>query len=102
MGKCVVCNDFLPPHFMVDIPVKDLPKDQDTPQKCAYCATGKNQVTMVIEDGEDSKGNKKYREEKITKEEAKKRYQIFLKKLSETKNIKDILTKAKNLGSGVK
>ena len=46
INKCVVCNDFLPPHFMVDIPVKDLPKDQDTPQKCAYCATGKNQVTM--------------------------------------------------------
>ena len=67
MGKCVQCEDFFPPHFMVD----QEPKEGETidpknpPQKCCYCELDKKVVTMV----NDETGQ----EEKITKKEAVKR-----------------------------
>ena len=82
MGKCVQCNDMFPPHFMVDI--EDEKADpKNPPQKCAFCYLDKKEVTLVFEENG--------KEEVISKEEAKKRYRIFLKKLYESKNIQDIL-----------
>jgi len=87
MGKCVQCEDFFPPHFMVDVE----PKEGETidpknpPMKCAYCHLDKKIVTMV----NDETGL----EEKITKKEAVKRYKIFLKKLYQSKNIQEVLNK---------
>ena len=83
MGKCVQCEGMFPPHFMVD-----LEKKKDPPQKCAYCYLDKKEVTMV----NDETG----KEEKVSKKEAIKRYNIFLKRLYETKNIQDVLQKQKS------
>lgn len=82
MGKCVQCEGFFPPHFMID-----MEKMEDSPQKCAYCYLDKSEVTMVNDDSG--------KEEKVSKKEAQKRYKIFLKRLYESKNIQDVLGKAK-------
>lgn len=84
MGQCVQCKDFFPPHFMVDI-IKDDVDKKNPLQKCAFCYLDKKEVTLVFED--------ENREEVISKEEAKKRYRIFLKKLKESKNIQEILNR---------
>lgn len=84
MGKCVQCQEFLPPHFMVDLEVKN-----EEVQKCAFCYLDKTEVTTVNDDTGQ--------EEKITKKKATKRYQIFLKKLQENSNIADILSKSKEI-----
>ena len=83
MGKCVQCEDMFPPHFMID-----MEETQDPPQKCAYCYLDKKEVTMV----NDETG----REEKVTKKDAVKRYEIFLKKLYQSKNIQDVLQQQNN------
>jgi hypothetical protein len=80
MGKCVQCEGFYPPHFMVDLEEK-----KDPPQKCAFCYLDKNEVTMV----NDETG----KEEKISKKDAAEKYKLLLKKLKESKNIQDILSK---------
>jgi hypothetical protein len=82
MGKCVQCEEMFPPHFMVDLEEK-----KDPPQKCAYCYLDKKEVTMVNEETG--------KEEKVSKKEAINRYNIFLKRLYETKNIQDVLQKQK-------
>ena len=82
MGKCVQCEGFFPPHFMID-----MEKIENPPQKCAYCHLDKSEVTMVNDDTG--------KEEKVSKKEAQKRYKIFLKRLYESKNIQDVLGKAK-------
>ena len=79
MGQCVQCDEFLPPHFMVDI--------KDDVQKCAFCHLDKTEVTTVNDETKQ--------EEKITKKEAAKRYKIFMKKLQDNPNIAEILSKAK-------
>jgi len=84
MGQCVQCKEFLPPHFMVDLEVKD-----EEVQKCAFCYLDKTEVTTVNDDTGQ--------EEKITKKQAAKRYKIFLKKLQENSNIADILSKSKEI-----
>lgn len=65
----------------------DLKQEKDPPQKCSFCYLDKKEVTLVYEENG--------KEEVLTKEEAKKRYQIFLKNLSKTKNIQEILDRAK-------
>jgi hypothetical protein len=86
MGQCVQCNDFFPPHFMVDIEPKDEDVDKkNLPQKCAFCYLDKKEVTLVYEE--------KGKEEVISKEEAKKRYQIFLKQIIKNKKIEEILNR---------
>jgi hypothetical protein len=79
MGKCVQCENFYAPHFMVD-----LEERKDPPQKCAFCYLSKNEVTMVDESG---------KEEKISKKDAAEKYKLLLKKLKETKSIQDLLSK---------
>jgi len=81
MGQCVQCDEYLPPHFMVDI--------QDEKQKCAFCYLDKTEVTTVNDETQQ--------EEKITKKQAAKRYKIFLRKLQENKNISEILSKSKGV-----
>lgn len=88
MGKCVQCNEFLPPHFMVDVEKKEgeTIDPKNPPQKCAYCHLDKkagDSLTMV----NDETGL----EEKITKKEAVKRYKTFIKRLYQSKNIQDVL-----------
>lgn len=80
MGKCVQCEDFFPPHFMVD-----LEEVKDPPQKCAFCYLDKKEVTMV----DDETG----KEEKISKEEAKKKYKLLIKRLYQSKNIQEVLNR---------
>ena len=87
MGKCVQCEDFYAPHFMVDLEVEEGQKD--LPQKCSFCYLDKTEVTMV--------NNETGLEEKISKKEAAKRYKIFMKKLKETPNIAELLKKANNI-----
>lgn len=77
MGKCVQCEEFLPPHFMVDI--------DDDVQKCAFCHLDKTEVTTVNDETKQ--------EEKITKKEAAKRYKIFLKRLQDSPKVAEILSK---------
>lgn len=84
MGQCVQCNDFFPPHFMVDLEEK-----KDPPQKCAFCYLDKKKVTMVNEE--------EGIEEVISKEEAKKRYKILIKRLYQSKNIQEVLQKNKGV-----
>ena len=91
MGKCVQCDEFFAPHFMVDVELKEGELVKEIPQKCAYCHLDKTVVTMV----NDETGL----EEKISKEEAAKRYKIFMKKLLETKDIQAVLDKAKEQSS---
>ena len=81
MPKCVQCEGMFPPHFMVDIEIEEV--KEDPPQKCAFCYLDRKDVTMVNDETKE--------EEVITKEEAKKRYEIFLKRLSQTRNIAKIL-----------
>lgn len=80
MGKCVQCEDFFPPHFMIDMEEKE-----DPPQKCIYCHLDKKEVTMV----DDETG----REEKVSKKQAVERYKKFIKRLFQSKNIQDALSK---------
>jgi F0F1-type ATP synthase epsilon subunit len=63
----------------------DLEEKKDPPQKCAFCYLDKNEVTMV----NDETG----KEEKISKKDAAEKYKLLLKKLKESKNIQDILSK---------
>ena len=85
MGKCVQCEDFYPPHYMVEVEVKD--EKVKMVEKCAFCYLDKTEVTTV----NDETGH----EEKITKKEAAKRYKIFMKKLMENKNIAEVIQKGK-------
>jgi len=84
MGKCVQCEGFFPPHFMID-----MEKIENPPQKCAYCYLDKSEVTMVNDDTG--------KEEKVSKKEAQKKYQIFLKRLYESKNVQEVIGKQKSL-----
>lgn len=74
MPKCVQCGGFFPPQLMRDI--KDL---AITIKKCIFCVIDKDEITFPP----DERGVVK----KYTKEEAKKDYMIFLRKLKE--NLKD-------------
>jgi hypothetical protein len=60
---------------------------EDEKQKCAFCYLDKTEVTTVNDETKQ--------EEKITKKAAADRYKLFLKKLSENKNISEVLSKAK-------
>jgi DNA-directed RNA polymerase subunit N (RpoN/RPB10) len=70
MPKCVKCDKVLPPDLMVDVgePVNGI-----IPMRCIFCDQN---ITKFH-------GN--------TKEEYIKDYEIFLKKLKESKNIADMI-----------
>lgn len=91
MGQCVQCTDFFPPHFMVEIEVDEdeILDPENPPQKCCYCYLDKKVVTMVNEETGV--------EEKISKEEAKKRYKLLLKKLYESRDIQKIINQSKGV-----
>jgi len=72
MAICEKCKEFYPPDFMED----GLPGDKI----CIFC---KRDVTEITGRGKT-----------ITKKEVVKDYKIFIKKLKETRNVKDILDKA--------
>ena len=78
MGKCVQCEEFFSPNFMVDLEEK-----KDPPQKCAFCYLDRKEVTLVNDETKE--------EEVISKKEAAKRYRILLRKLKESKNIAKLL-----------
>jgi len=78
MPKCVKCGDFFPPQLMRDI--KDV---SITIKKCIFCTIDKDEITLPP----DEKGNIK----KYTREQAKKDYTMFLRKLKENlKSDKDL------------
>jgi hypothetical protein len=86
MSQCVVCKSLLPPNFLT------LTED-GAAHKCLFCIRG----TDTIEYFSESEG----RTMKTTKAETIKEYSEFLKELSETPNIKDILDAIKERGESI-
>lgn len=83
MPKCVQCELTFPPNYCVDVG-----EGEEVAAKCVYCHTGKNEVTVVLEE----EGN---REVKMTKKDCVEKYARFLKKVYQSKNIQDILKRSK-------
>ena len=89
MPKCVKCNGMFPPNY-VDIIEGSLPdKDNEYPKQCVFCKLG---VTEVERESKHNSGLW----QKYTQDECLKDYTEFLKKLNDSKNVKEILKKAEN------
>ena len=73
MPRCVKCGKVLPPDLMVDVDKSGL--DGIIPMRCIFCEQN------ITEFGGS------------TKEQHIKDYDIFLKKLKESKNIADLIIK---------
>jgi hypothetical protein len=88
MPKCVKCNDFFPPNYteVIDGSQPDPLDEGRYPQHCVFCKLGVDKVER-----ETQQGSGKFVE--YTKEECLRDYHEFLKKLKESKNVKDIMNK---------
>lgn len=75
MSQCANCNEFFPPDFLEDA--------DDGDKLCIFC---KRDVSEITGGGTT-----------VTKKEIVRDYKIFVKKLKETRNVKDILDKAKGV-----
>lgn len=77
MSKCVKCDQFFHPDYVVII-------DENTNAvSCVFCHTGNTSVTIRDEDSGEEKT--------VTKQEANRKYLIYLKELEENPNVKKIL-----------
>lgn len=78
MPKCQICDKLYHPDWCVVV-------DEDTQAvKCAFCYTGKDELTLENElTGETI--------EKVTKDEASKNYKMYLREISEKRNVKEII-----------
>jgi hypothetical protein len=86
MPKCVKCNDFFPPNYTEIIEDSEPMFDGNYPQECIFCRLGIDEVERESE--KDSGQYVKY-----TKKECLEDYKKFLRKVKDSKNVKDILNK---------
>lgn len=81
MPQCVKCKQFFHPDYCVFA----APDDPDDDAKfCLYCKL--NTDTLTIEDAEGNEVSK------VKKEEAINMYKLYIKGLTETHNIKHLIT----------
>lgn len=89
MPKCERCSEIFPPNY-VDIIKDSKPMlDGEYPKECIFC---KLMISEVERETENNSG--KY--VAYTKQQCIDDYKNFLKKIKESKNVKDILNKAKS------
>ena len=81
MPKCTVCNKLFHPDWVISV--------DEGVFKCLFCQTDKKELTV-----EDKKTNKPLYT--VTKEQAIKDYDVYIKKLMEKDNIKR-LVKGENI-----
>ena len=87
MPKCVKCNEFLPPNY-TEVIVNSQPDQKgDYPQQCIFCKSGLDEVELEVE-RDSGKFTKKF-----TKNECLAEYKEFLKKVKDSKNVKDIINR---------
>lgn len=76
MPKCQTCTKFLGPNFCIII-------NEETDEKqCVFCYLEKDEITIENDDGS---------ERKITKEEAMRKYQEYLKDLYHSEKVQEIV-----------
>jgi hypothetical protein len=80
MPKCVKCGEIFPPQLM-----KDIQEVAITIKKCIFCIIDKDEITLPA----DEKGKLR----KYTREEAKKDYLMYLRKLKESLKTNEDLKK---------
>lgn len=79
MPQCVTCRKFLGPNYCIIV-------NENTDEKqCVFCYTGKDEITL-----EDDSGG----ERKITKQEAMKKYQDYLKKMYHSEKVQNLVNPA--------
>jgi len=90
MPKCVKCNKFLPPNY-VEVIENSVPDFQgEYPKECIFCKLNVSEVER-----ETSQGSGKF--VSYTKDQCIKDYEKFIKKLKDSRSVKDILNKSKEI-----
>lgn len=80
---CAKCREFVPPEFSTLV---ENSKDSENDYLCHWCKIDKDYITVTPE------GKPAYR---YTRNECVKDWKIFMKKLIEKRNVKNILNKVK-------
>lgn len=75
MPKCNVCSKLFHPDWVLAV--------DEGVFKCLFCQTDKNELTV-----ENSDGSPAY---KVSKEQAIKDYDVYIKKIMEKKGVQDII-----------
>jgi len=91
MPRCVKCKGMFPPNYVEVIPDSNPNLEGEYPKHCFFC---KNNVDEVERETEHNSG--KYI--KYTKKQCLEDYRIFLAKLKDSKNVKDIMNKTNSSG----
>jgi len=81
MPKCIKCGARLHPDFCLLI------NEHVEKCQCVFCYTGKNEVTIQDENGNDIR--------KVSKQEAINKYAEYINELCEKRNIKSIIETGK-------
>lgn len=90
MPKCVRCKEFFPPNYVDLIEGGEPMFDGELPKECIFCKLQINEVER-----ETSNNSGKYI--KYTKEQCLIDYKKFLRKLKDSRNVKDILNKTEGI-----
>jgi hypothetical protein len=83
MGKCVKCNMFYHPDWMLEEEIRG-----DMVKVCVFCKLDKTELTVIDEETQKVK-------EVVTKDQAVTNYRKYLERLSHKPRIAEILVKAK-------
>lgn len=75
MPKCTVCTNLFHPDWVIAV--------DENVYKCVFCQADKKELTVENEDGSPAY--------KVTKEQAIKNYDIYIKKIMEKDRVKDII-----------
>lgn len=83
MSKCAVCMDYFHPDYIVYQEIRG-----DEVKVCAFCRTGKNELTIVDDDGK--------LKEKVNKKQASIAYKKYLDDLIRKPNIGKIVQESQS------
>ncbi len=80
MSKCVKCNEFLHPDYFVIENIRG-----DNVKVCTFCHTNNKVLTIQKDDGTIV--------EKVSKEQAIRRYKIYIRNLLNNPKIAEVISK---------
>ena len=88
MPQCVKCKEFFPPNYVEILEGDNISQDEkgNWPMHCIFC-----KLNIDIVEREETPNSGKYIE--YTKQQCLIDYKKFLRKLKESKNVKDIMEK---------
>jgi len=87
MPNCERCNNMFPPNYLDVIKDSEPMDNKEYPKECIFCKLNVSEVERETENGSG-------KFVPYSKQQCLDDYKVFLKKLKDSKNVKDILNRS--------